>query len=425
MKTDYENGALPQTPQGMLHPLTLLKPVAAESGNRQIGGAGGRISPLPLFAGGIFFYSFDCPRMTNWNYCGNFINTIKHFWQGGQMNTVYTQLPMFDRPGPLRELANERELIVEWLGKYCPAGTPAGPKEKSATLMAHAAGIEMLMPDLTPIDRNFFEAAKKLKLVASFGVGIDHIDLRAATEHGVLVTNVPGINARSVAELALALMLCLTRKVAFHHRNLFNGLWRPGVSTELSRKTLGIVGLGHIGQELARLCSAFDMRLLAANRTPRPDIAEKLGVTQLPLETVLKEADFVSLHIPGGPDSWHLGEKEFALMKPSAFLINTARGGIVDLDALTEAIREGRLGGAGLDVFPEEPINLAHPLFTLDKVVLTPHVGGTTHEAWYGQAASCLDECVRLKARERSVNARNPEIYEQPCWKDFTPARSA
>jgi D-3-phosphoglycerate dehydrogenase len=337
------------------------------------------------------------------------------------MKTVFfTQLPIFNNPGPLLDLVNARGLEVEWLGKYCPSGMKAGPQEKYATLLAQAGEIEILVPDLTLMDRKFFEAAKKLKLIASFGVGLDHVDLRAATEHGVLVTNVPGVNARSVAELALAFMLCLARRVAWHNGNLLSGRWRPGIGTQVSGKTLGIVGMGHIGQELAKLCASFNMKLLAANRTPRPEIAEKLGITQLPLEAVLREADFVSLHIPGGPDSWHFGSGEFALMKPAACLINTARGGLVDLDALTEALQEGRLAGAGLDVFPEEPMDLSHPLFSLDKVVLTPHVGGTTHEAWYGQTVSCFDECARLARKQRSVNARNAEVYALPGWKDFS-----
>jgi phosphoglycerate dehydrogenase-like enzyme len=337
------------------------------------------------------------------------------------MSTVFTQMALFNNPGPMHDFIIGRGFKIEWLGKYCPSGTKAGPEEKYKALLEHAAEIEYLVPDLSRIDRKFFEAAKKLKLIAAFGVGLDHIDLRAATEHGVLVTNVPGVNAPSVAELALGLMLSLARKLGVHHKRLVSGVWKFGVGSQISGKTLGIVGLGNIGQALARLCSGFNMRVIAANRTPRPEIAKKLGVTMLPLETVLKEADYLSLHVPAGPDSWHFGEKEFALMKPTACIINTARGGILDLDALTKALREGRLAGAGLDVFPEEPMDLKHPFFSLEQIAVAPHVGGATHEALYGQTVSCFDEYERLIKKQRSINARNEEVYALPGWKDFTP----
>jgi D-3-phosphoglycerate dehydrogenase len=343
-------------------------------------------------------------------------------FSGGYMRTVFTLWPFLNKPGPLQDFITGRGFKIEWLGKYYPSGSKAGAEEKYAALLEHAGEIEFLVPDLGRIDRKFFEAAKKLKLIAAFGVGIDHIDLSAATEHGVLVTNVPGVNAPSVAELALALMLSLARKVAEHHKNLLTGTWKTAVGSQISGKTLGIVGLGNIGQALVRLCSGFNMRVIAANRTPRPEIAQKLGVTLLPLETVLKEADYLSLHVPAGPTSWYFGEKEFALMKPTACIINTARGGILDLDALTKALQEGRLAGAGLDVFPEEPMDLKHPFFSLEQIAVTPHVGGATHEALYGQTVSCFDEYVRFSKKQRSVNARNAEVYALPGWKDFAPA---
>lgn len=319
------------------------------------------------------------------------------------MEVVHTLMSLFDRPGPPCLLLHERGLAAR---KIPVPSTPGGePTGKPAALMAHALEIEYLLADTTPLDRNFFAAARKLRLVAMFGVGLDHIDLRAAAEHNIRVTNVPGGNSRCVAELALAMMLDLAHKVTWMHTELVDGIWRARAGMEVGGKTLGIVGLGHIGQQVAVLGKALGMRVMAANRTPRPELARELEIFEADLQTVLAEADFVSLHIPGGPDSWRLGAEELACMKQTAFLINTARGDVLDLDALTEALVAKRLAGAGLDVFPVEPMPPGHPIFTLPQVVATPHAGAMSREAILRVATSCLDEVVRMRNGEKSPNA--------------------
>lgn len=336
------------------------------------------------------------------------------------MATIFTPMTIFNKPGPLRTLLEERGFDSQWA--HAPGAENGKPtkEETAAALMARAPEMELLIADTTPLDSRFFEAATKLKLVAMFGVGLDHIDVRAATDHGVLVTNVPGGNARCVTELAFALMLDLAHRVVEMHTSLVNGAWRPRLGSELAGKTLGVVGLGHIGQDVARIGKALGMKVIAANRTPRPETARQLGIAQVSLDEVLREADYLTLHIPGGPGSWHFGAPEFAKMKPTARIINTARGNLLDLDALAEALEAKRLAGAGLDVFSREPMDPGHPLFSLPHVVVTPHAGGLSAESMARVCASCLDEAARVLSGKRSPNARNEAVYSMPGWEDFT-----
>lgn len=333
--------------------------------------------------------------------------------------TIFTPMPIFSKPGPLRDLLEARGFAFERVEPAAAQKGAADHEAVAAALVGRAAAMEFLFVGTIPLRGEFFSAAKRLRLVAMFGVGIDHIDVRAAAEHGVLVTNVPGGNSRCVSELAFALMLDLAHKVTEMHTDLHGGVWRPRLGTELTGKTLGIVGLGHIGQDVARIGKALGMTVIAANRTPKPDVAASLGLAQLPLEDVLAEADYLSLHIPGGPGSWHFGAEEFAKMKKTAFVINTARGDLLDIEALTLAITEKRLAGAGLDVFPQEPMDPAHRIFSLPQVVTTPHAGAASKEAMARVCSSCLDEVDRILRKERSPNARNPEVYDLPAWKGF------
>ncbi len=322
-------------------------------------------------------------------------------------------MPLFNKPGPMRGLLEARGWEAEWLyaGKTTK-GRPT-PEEAKQTLLQHAADIEYLLLDTTRVDREFLEKATKLKLVAMFGVGLDHIDIPAATEKGVLVTNAPGSNSVCVAELVFSLMLDLAHKVTAMHMDLAAGAWKPRAATELAGKTLGIVGLGHIGTAVARLGKAFGMTLVATNRSPKFDLAAELGIALLPLEETLARADYLTLHVPGGPGAYHLGAAELARMKRGAYIINTARGDVLDFDALLAALHENRLAGAGLDVYPTEPMPADHLVFRLPQVVCTPHAGGLSQESMLRSCASCLDEVARIAAGQRSPNARNPEIYSR------------
>jgi len=224
-------------------------------------------------------------------------------------------------------------------------------------------------------------ACDNLRLISIWGTGTDHVDLEACVARGVEVMSTPGVNAQAVAEHTLALMLAFARRIPANDAAVRTGGWPRGVLTELGGKTLGLVGLGAIGSRVARLMAPFGMRVLAATLRPDNGRAASVGAQPVDLETLLRESDVVSLHLRLSPESRGLISREhLALMKPTALLVNTARGALVDREALVEALRSERIGGAALDVFHEEPIGANDPLLSLPNVVLTPHNAGTTHE---------------------------------------------
>jgi len=226
--------------------------------------------------------------------------------------------------------------------------------------------------------------------VVRYGVGLDNIDLAAADERGVAVRNVRGFCTEEIADHALGLLLGCARGIKADGGLVRQGHWRRGTAPvhRLRGRKLGIVGLGAIGQALAQRAQALGLVVSAHDPLLPPEVADGLGVQMVGLETLLAESDFVSLNCALTDETHHLlGSEQLALMKPTAFLINTARGGLVDQDALTEALLEGRLAGAGLDVFEPEVPAVDHPLRDLPNVLVTPHV------AWYSEEA-CLDVVV-------------------------------
>jgi D-3-phosphoglycerate dehydrogenase len=213
------------------------------------------------------------------------------------------------------------------------------------------------------------------------GVGVDHIDLEAARRHGVVVANCPGANSHAVADLAIGLMIDLARSICAVNGEVHNRVWRSRQGVELWGKTLGLVGLGMIGQGVARRARGFDMRVLAFDPYAGPGVAERLGVQMVALDELLAASDFVSLHAPLTPETHHLiGAAQLALMPPHAYLVNTARGGLMDEAALAEALAQGRLAGAALDAFAAEP-PWGSALLDLPNVVATPHIGAHTRES--------------------------------------------
>lgn len=243
------------------------------------------------------------------------------------------------------------------------------------------ANIDGAIVGVVPLTARVLACAPRLKVISMHGVGVDHIDLKAAVAHGVIVTNCPGANDQGVADLAFGLMLSLAREIPANDRALHNQTWKPHHGIELWRKTLGLVGLGHIGSGVARRAHGFEMRVLAYDPFVADAHAADIGVVLTSLATVLTHADVVSLHAPLTQETQHLiGAAELALMRPAAYLVNTARGGLVDEDALYAALRDGRIAGAGLDTFAQEP-PWGSPLLTLPNVVVTPHIGAHTREA--------------------------------------------
>jgi phosphoglycerate dehydrogenase-like enzyme len=225
------------------------------------------------------------------------------------------------------------------------------------------------------------EACPRLRLVSIWGTGTDNVDLAACRARGVAVTNTPGVNAHAVAEHTVALMLAVTRRVPAMDRDTRAGQWPRGLLVQLEGRTVGLVGLGAIGSRVAQLLRPFGVRLLAATYGADAGRAAAAGARHVPVEALLGESDIVSLHLRLSADTQgYLGRQRLGLMKPTAFLVNTARGGLVDKAALVDALRDGRLAGAALDVFHEEPIPEGDPILGLPNVVLTPHNGGMTRE---------------------------------------------
>ncbi|MDA1189589.1 MAG: 2-hydroxyacid dehydrogenase, partial [Chloroflexi bacterium] len=225
------------------------------------------------------------------------------------------------------------------------------------------------------------EQLPKLKLIATCSIGTDMIDLEAARDLGITVCNQPGRTAKLVAEHAFALMLAVAKRLAYQTSQLKRGVWAKMDNVYLQGKTLGVVGTGDTGAEMARLGNAFGMRVVAWTFNPNKERAKKLGVAYVPLDELLRESDVVSLHVRLSDESRHLiGKKELAMMKEGALLVNVARGEVVDTAALVEALNSGHLGGAGIDVFDKEPIGNDAPIVQCEQVVLTPHIAEVTPE---------------------------------------------
>jgi D-3-phosphoglycerate dehydrogenase len=224
-------------------------------------------------------------------------------------------------------------------------------------------------------------ACPSLELISVWGTGTDHIDLAACRARGVSVTSTPGVNAHAVAEHAVALMLAVMRRIPAMDRDLRGGGWARALLVQLEGRTVGLVGLGAIASRVGELLRPFGVTLLATSLRPDEGRAAALGARAVPIETLLRESDVVSLHLRVTPETTgYIGRARLALMKPGAFLINTARGALVETPTLIEALDSGRLAGAALDVFLDEPIRAGDPLLELPNVVLTPHVAGMTRE---------------------------------------------
>jgi len=226
-----------------------------------------------------------------------------------------------------------------------------------------------------------FASCRNLKMVSIWGTGTDNIDLAAAGRHGATVCNTPGINARAVAEHALALMLTTSRHIPRIDREMREGKWPREMLTQLFGKTLGVFGAGGIGARVVELGRAIGMTVLGWSLQGDRSRVEATGARPAGKEEILREADIISLNLRLVPETRaFIGRKEFSLMKRSAILINTARGALVERDALVDALRKGQIAGAGLDVFHDEPLKAGDPLLTLDNVVLSPHNAGQTPE---------------------------------------------
>jgi D-3-phosphoglycerate dehydrogenase / 2-oxoglutarate reductase len=284
-----------------------------------------------------------------------------------------------------------------------------------------AQDAEVLVVSSAPITREFLVALPGLKGVTRLGVGVDSVDLQAATDLGVVVTNAAGFCLEEVAEHTVGLILTMVRKITLADRMTRRGEWVPGVQAKmlpirrLSGQTLGMVGFGQIAQTLAGKARALGLEVIASDPYVAPKSAERKGVRLAPLEELLSQADIVSLHVPLTAETRHLINREtLALMKPTAILINTARGPVVDSAALEQALAAGRLAGAGLDVLEQEPPKLPHPLLKFDNVVVACHYGSCSLEAYANLRQTVSKQAADILRGNFPKNIVNPQVKNQP-----------
>ena len=292
------------------------------------------------------------------------------------------------------------------------------PREK---LLEFCKDKDAIVSDLVnKLDEEFFEKCPRIKAVANVAVGYDNIDIGAASKRNVLACNTPGVLTDTTADLAFALLMAVARRVPESERYLRTGQWKSFsldllLGIDVHHKTLGIVGLGRIGQAVAARASGFSMNILySQNNRASEDIEKKYNATYVPMEELLQESDFVSIHCPlNNKTRGLIGKDQFKLMKKSAFIVNTARGAVINELEMIEALRSKTIAGAGLDVFSHEP-NVPKELQELDSVVLLPHIGSASIETRCAMARMAVEAIIKSFNQEEPPNVINKE-----CWPSF------
>ena len=314
---------------------------------------------------------------------------------------------------PLPLIEEEKKL----LGKYADVKLAKSATEDG--LIAEIKDIDVLMVVYAKITEKIIDSAEKLKGIVRYGIGVDNIDLKAATRRKIPVANIPDYCIGTVADHTLALILALNRKIPMADRILRTGEWGVWTSppsklkgTDLEGKVLGLIGVGKIGAAVATRAKGFGMRIIAYDPYLTKEISEKLDIELVDLPTLLKNADFVSIHAPLTPETCGMiGEGELRLMKRTAYIINTARGPIIQERALYKALKEGWIAGAGLDVYEKEPPNPDNPILKLENVVLTPHIAYYTEEAIWRLEMSAVEEAIRILQGQLPKNLVNKEGF--------------
>ena len=282
---------------------------------------------------------------------------------------------------PVVLTGSQAERALRTLGDVTVHTERGAEQETELVRRIGAPDIVVSLRAYTRLSESALTACPSVRMISIWGTGTDNVDLAACRRRGVTVAHTPGVNAHAVAEHTLALMLAVTRRIPSLDRDVRSGQWPRGLLVQLEGKTLGIVGLGAIGRRVAALAAPFGANLLATTWGVDAGRAAAVGARHAPIETLLRESDIVSLHLRLSAETEaFINRERLALMKPGAFLLNTARGRLVDREALVDALRHGRLAGAALDVFHEEPISASDPLLTLPNVILTPHNAGMTQE---------------------------------------------
>jgi glyoxylate reductase len=329
-------------------------------------------------------------------------------------------------PWGMPEVGREalKKAKVETIFLHGPKGDLPGLDE----FIKAVKDVDVFIPRGTqPVPPKVIMANPNLRGIANYGVGYDNIDVRAATELGIPVTNTPGVLSETTADLAWALLMATARKIPQAHNYTLSGEWKgaggksfmghdigPGGSNR--PKILGIIGFGRIGQAVMRRSRGFKMKVIAYDPPMKKEIEKKRGVEYRELHDLLRESDFITLHCPSTKETNHLiGQRELDLMKPTAILINTSRGPVVDEKALVSALRQGKIAGAGLDVYENEP-ELTPGLSELENVVLLPHIGSATQDTREQMAVVAAKNAVLMLKGKRPKNIVNPEVFESSVY---------
>ncbi len=295
----------------------------------------------------------------------------------------------------------------------------SGPPSRETLLreVREADGLFALLTE--KVDSELLDSARKLKVVANMAVGFDNIDLGAASERGVLASNTPGVLTETVADATMALLLAIARRLVEADRYVRSGKWvirwspMMMVGADVYGKTLGIYGLGRIGGSVAKRAKGFEMKLIYHDAVRNSELEQRYGIEYVPKERLLRESDFVSIHVPLLPETRKsIGRKELSMMKKSAFLINTARGQVVDEAALIEALRDGTIAGAALDVFENEPIEKENPLLKMGNVIAVPHIASGSLETRIAMGAMAANNIVAALRGEVPPNLLNREALQ-------------
>lgn len=276
--------------------------------------------------------------------------------------------------------------------------------------------VGLLVRSATKVTAEVMEAAKKLKVIGRAGIGVDNIDLDAAGKKGIIVMNAPGGNVITTAEHAMALMMSMSRNIPQANASIKNKEWAPKkfMGVELYSKTLGVIGMGRIGTVVADRAKGFGMKILVYDPYISHEHAEKMGVETVKMQELLQRADYITLHTPKITGKPLIGKSEFDLMKPGMRIINCARGGLIDEEALIEAIKDKKVAQAALDVYAQEPVSPDNPILNVDEIICTPHLGASTGEAQDNVAIAVCDQIIDFLKYGRVLNAVNmPSISEE------------
>lgn len=272
--------------------------------------------------------------------------------------------------------------------------------------------IDAAIIGLDEYTKEVFEHAPRLKAVAKFGVGVDNIDIEAAARHGVKVLNAPGRNANAVAELTVGFMIDLIRRIGPLHRMTSQGQWPRYMGTEIQSKKIGLLGFGAIAKLVAEKLQGFHTKVYAYDIYPDYQYAEKLGVTMTSLNEIIENCDIISLHIPLSKETYHMFNDELIeRMKTGSYLINAARGALVDLEALARGLKSGKIAGAALDAFEKEPVSKEEPVLSCENLIVTPHTGGETYESYRDISICTAEDIVRVLNGQKPVYWVNRSLF--------------